>query len=271
MTTEKYKILLEKIYTSEDVGGTAKFGHMHFEQRIKAAIENKDIGIPPGAEMCDPHLDPCRTFVVAMSQDFEGSTATRMRTYKIGTVDASPVRISEAASATTAHTFFASIFIDDIDGRTTRNNPTKEAIAEAYNIWPERRIGCLVSIGMALEDPNQWNEHTEKLKFIDAVLRLTSSRLSFTPAIAECYIKCLTSCEKIHQEVAENPEKNVLYGSYFRLNVPQGISKIGLADWEKLEDIIALSEGYMKQGELLKRMQIIAKLLLNPEHTGQSF
>jgi len=75
----------------------------------------------------------------------------------------------------------------------------------------------------------------------------------------------LTSCEITHREVAENPERIILGGNYFRLNVPQGMSKIGLDEWDKLEDMIALTKSYMTHPDLSKSKQRIAKLLQNPQ------
>jgi hypothetical protein len=88
--------------------------------------------------------------------------------------------------------------------------------------------------------------------------------------VAEYCVKCLTSCEIVHRELSENPEKIILEGNYFRLNVPQGMSKIGLAEWEKLEDMIALTDSYMDHGESLRRSREIARLLLNPLSASSS-
>jgi dissimilatory sulfite reductase (desulfoviridin) alpha/beta subunit len=102
-------------------------------------------------------------------------------------------------------------------------------------------------------------------KFIESILRKTSPKLAFKVAVAEYCVKCLTSCETVHREVAENPERIILGGNYFRLNVPQGMSKIGLDEWDKLEDMIALSNSYMTHGDMLKLKQTIAKLLRKPQ------
>ena len=63
----------------------------------------------------------------------------------------------------------------------------------------------------------------------------------------------------------------ILEGNYFRLNLPQGMSKIGLAEWEKLEDMISLTDNYMDHGETLPRNRKIARLLLNPQLASSSF
>ena len=45
---------------------------------------------------------------------------------------------------------------------------------------------------------------------------------------------------------------------------PQGMSHIGLEEWERLEDIATLAEDHMRTGEMRDLKQIIARLLRNP-------
>ncbi|TMC18228.1 MAG: hypothetical protein E6J34_17645 [Chloroflexi bacterium] len=236
---------------------------------IKKVVSSSCQGLSPDAQLKDLRPDLCHTFVVSSRLRATGG-AIRMRTYDTLTEDAFPACIWQAARATSAApTFFPSILIDDDrygDGGTGWNNPTKEAIAEVHNIWPTRSIGCVISIGTGLEEALQLNDKSEELStFIDAILRKTSPKLSFQVAVAEYCVKCLTSCEITHREVADNPERIILDGNYFRLNVPQGMSKIGLDEWDKLEDMIALTKSYMTHPDLSKLKQKIAKLLQNPQ------
>ena len=92
---------------------------------------------------------------------------------------------------------------------------------------------------------------------------------AFKLGVAEYCAKCLTSCELVHHEILKNPQKHVLGDNYFRLNVTQGMSKIGLDEWEKLGEIISLTDSYMDLGEILERTQRIARLLHNPQLTSQ--
>jgi len=52
------------------------------------------------------------------------------------------------------------------------------------------------------------------------------------------------------------------------LNVPQGMSRIGLAEWDKLEDMIALTDTYMDHGEVKKTRRRIAELLQDPRRAS---
>ena len=264
---EKYKTLSKTVFTSKSKDPTATYDHQVLETQIKEVITKSRVGLPEDAFMEDDRPNSCRTFVVSTWQRATG--AVRMTSYYTATSDPFPARIWEAARATSAApTFFSPIVIEDVrygDGGTGWNNPTKEAIGEALNIWPNRPIGCLVSIGTGMEEPLQLKDTAEKLpQYITAVLKMTSPKLAHGAAVAEYCIQCLTSCELVHRELSEHPEKVALNSNYFRLNVPNGMSKIGLDEWDKLGDMIALTRSYMS-GEMLHTKQIIAKLLLHPE------
>lgn len=225
---ETYISLSQKIFTSK--GKDTEFDHNVLVSEIKTIIINRDL--PSDVKMRDDHVNLCRTFVVATFLRANG--AVRMRTYNTTTADASDIYIWQAARATSAApTLFPPISIDNIkygDGSTGWNNPTNEAIAEAHNIWPDRPIDCVVSIGTGLEDPLQLNDQSKKFEFLGTILRMTSPKILSQLAMAEYCVTCLTSCEITHRNLAENPEKRILGGNYFRLNVPQGMSRIGLAE-----------------------------------------
>lgn len=234
---------------------------------IKKVIANSINAPNENAPLEDVPTNLCRTFVVATRLRATG--AVRMRTYRTATSFPFSATIWEVAHATcAAPTFFLPITINHIkygDGGTGWNNPTKEAIAEAERIWPGRPIGCVVSLGTGLEDALQLNEESQGLSSIaKTLLRYTSPKHAFKLAVAEYCARCLTSCELVHRELSENPERNILGGNYFRLNVPQGMSNIGLAEWEKLENMISLTDSYMDHGETLAMVHKIAKLLLDP-------
>jgi len=72
----------------------------------------------------------------------------------------------------------------------------------------------------------------------------------------------------IHREVAEHCDRDILEGNYFRLNVVQGMSAIGLAEWDKLGTMIALTNRYMDNGDKRKEKRRIAELLRDPQRAS---
>jgi len=198
-----------------------------------------------------------------------------MRSFGTRDADAFPACIWQVGMATSAApTFFLPIEIGDVvygDGGTGWNNPTKEAILEARHIWPTRPIGILISIGTGLEEALQLKDKSTKLPDLaQMLLDNTSPKRAFQLAVAEYAVQCLTSCEMVHREMAEHPEHDVLEGNYFRLNVLQGMSTIGLDEWDKLKTMIALTNRYMEHGEMKERKRKIANLLRCPQHASRS-
>jgi predicted acylesterase/phospholipase RssA len=269
----KYKTLSQKVFSSTSTDPKAAFDYKILEQEIKHIVANAVIGgQSPSTQLKESQDDLCRTFVVSTSLHAGG--AVRMRSFGTREADAFPACIWQVARATSAApTYFLPIEIDDVlygDGGTGWNNPTNEAIAEAWNVWPDRPIGILVSIGTGLEEALQLKDTSQEVsKVVQSLLRNTSPGHAFKLAVAEYAVKCITSCELIHQKVAEHCDRHILEGNYFRLNVTQGMSAIGLADWDKLGTMIALTNRYMDNGDKRKEKRRIAELLRDPQRASQ--
>jgi predicted acylesterase/phospholipase RssA len=249
----------------------AMFDASRLEREIKTIVATAVVGgQSPLIQLKDPHPDLCPTFVV--STRLQASAPVRMRSYGTLDDDAFDACIWQAARATSAApTFFLPIVINDIrygDGGMGWNNPAKEAVLEAQNKWPGRPIGILVSIGTGLEDALSLDDNTNAVSGIaEALLKNTSPRHSFRLAVAKYAVRCVTSCELVHRELSQGGH-NISEGNYFRLNVPQGMSGIGLAEWDKLDAVIALTDAYMDHGEMKKSKRRIAELLQNPQRAS---
>lgn len=247
---------------------TAKFDHHILEQEIKTVVQSSRLNLDADSPFADSRNDACKTFVIATTPR-DGGSATRMRTYISRRSFPFPGLIWEAARATAAApTFFESIVIDGeifADGGVGWNNPSEEAIAEARQVWPNRRIGCFVSLGTGLEDAIQLGDKHASLA--KSLLMKGLPRQAFRIEVAEYCVECITSCERIHRRLAEDGEGYGLDGSYFRFNVPQGMSKIGLGEWEKIGDMITLAKNYMR-GDARASKETVASLLLEPRLSG---
>ena len=168
------------------------------------------------------------------------------------TDEADEVKIWEAARATSAApTFFEPILIHGIpytDGGIGWNNPTVEAIAGARQIWPKRPIGCLLSIGTGLKNAIPFSDGSGSESYSWFMNKLAPKSPYGLEIVAKYCVSALTRCEETHQHVCLNfPAHIVADQNYFRWNVPQGLSAIGVEEWKNIGDVVALTNKYMKQ------------------------
>ncbi|KAH6666894.1 acyl transferase/acyl hydrolase/lysophospholipase [Halenospora varia] len=258
-TIELYKSLAEEVFTSPSSNIDAQFDHKQLERIIKDIIIKapldaaKRFSSDEMMEDCtvDTEMGGCRTFVVAI-RTRGGNQAARLRTY--GNDEAGPFegRIWEAARATSAApTFFSPVQVADIkygDGGTGWNNPTREAMYEASVIWPNRPIGCLISLGTGEELPLQLVEveNLPRTGFMRTyVFNKVAPKQSFLVEVAKYCKDSLTSCKTVHDDVLRNQDRDGIRGRYFRFNTP-GMGNIGLEEWSRIPDMIALTETYME-------------------------
>ena len=174
------------------------------------------------------------------------------RTYSTPKYETFNCTIWEAARATSAApTFFKRIVIGElgssqsyVDGGMGCNNPIMQVLEEAELIFPGRHVACIVSIGTG-------QPQTIRLP--------TRSRLrqTFQQVLPQDVIVAMqaiaTSCEHSAREVAKRFQgtSNI----YFRFNVEQGLQNVGLEQWEKLEDVTANTENYMRVPEVDQKLE----------------
>jgi len=166
------------------------------------------------------------------------------RTYQ-GTEYQSPnCTIWEAVRATSAApTFFKRIVINGepfIDGGMGRNNPISQVLEEAELMFPHRHIACIISIGtgqaqtISIPKPNLF-QRLLPLKVVDAMRKIA------------------TDCEESAQVVARRFQHTSRF--YFRFNVEQGLQAVGLEQWERLDEVRAHTEQYIRMTEVNTRLE----------------
>ena len=257
----------------------ALFDSATLETEMLKIIKASPDGSKEDAMFEDPRVTAdtrnCRTFVLASRPEGLGKAAVRMRSYATEDNDPFQAKIWQVARATSAApTYFLPIDINGIrygDGRIGWNNPTMEAISEANSVWPGHPIACVVSVGTGLEDAIQLATES-KVASISGVLgqlfRNLTPAAAFELAVAEYCKSCVTSCERTHGQVVSNLSKFGIDGpwQYIRLNVPQGMAKIGLQEWKKFHKIAALTEDYMEDMGVRELKRQVAKRLNSPEN-----
>jgi hypothetical protein len=225
--------------------------------------------------------DPCRSFVLSIG--IGDVIPVRMRSFGIPDADPFDGCIWQAARATfAAPNYFPPIKINDVlcgGPGTYWSNPTNESIDEAHDIWPNHPIGVIVSRGTCLTEGLQLYPTLFDVPWMTAPIgspkgyRERQSQSAQAEALwLELFLKTLRRDTRFHWR-SPNTSSNVLHiarprkkvwragGEYFRLNVTQRISRLGLVDWEKEAEMIASTEQYMYGGRRVRETVRIAEVL----------
>lgn len=256
------------VFTKER-SGKYRYDHHTLERSIEKILEKGDATIDAG--LYDDREDCCKTFVVAKRHLAHESAAVLFRSYEVDGTEI-PSTILEAARATSAApTYFPPMEIDGdlyVDGGIGYNNPTEEAIREAHRIWPNRKIGCLVSIGTGLMQPisgaTRVKEQLGTLAggVLQRMMPLTAEKLS----VAEYCTQLAMSCQMIHTHVVENPsieKKPQQRPRYYRFNVTSGMAGIGIDESNKLNEISQMTDSYVRDPERKEAISDCVELLLS--------
>ncbi|KAL9042408.1 MAG: hypothetical protein Q9214_003789, partial [Letrouitia sp. 1 TL-2023] len=142
--------------------------------------------------------------------------------------------IWQACRATSAApTFFPPMQIGNppvayIDGGLGYNNPIRALMEEKSHIWPDRQVGCIVSIGTGIPVSRDFGRTIKPL----------FNKLK----------EMATDTEKVAREFEE--EMKHKHGNeqkvYFRFNVQQGLEQVGLQEWKEMERINVATRDYLK-------------------------
>src|SRR5947207_1943709 len=180
------------------------------------------------------------------SSNISASSPILFRTYSVRSENSYNCRIWEAARATSAAPiFFKRIIIDDgvskeayIDGALGCNNPIKQVLKEAQNVFgPDRHIACILSIGTGQKETVGLDQPNAFRKWIP---------VDIISVLKEIATTCNTAAEEV-----EELFKGVNH-LYFRLNVDQGMQNISLQEWKKLEEVANSTNAYLKKASVTR-------------------
>jgi predicted acylesterase/phospholipase RssA len=169
--------------------------------------------------------------------------------------------IWEAARATSAApTFFDRITITElgigqsfVDGGLGRNNPTAQVLEEANLVFGSRQVACIVSIGtgQALPPGIPPPSVFHRVVPLDVVRALRG---------------IATDCDATAEEISRRfmGTANV----YFRFNVEQGLQNVGIAQWERLDEVMAHTGAYMSMAEVDPRLTAVVQALRDKPKVG---
>ncbi|KAI4157299.1 MAG: hypothetical protein LQ342_008396 [Letrouitia transgressa] len=115
-----------------------------------------------------------------------------------------------------------------IDGGLGYNNLIRVLMEEKSHIWPDRQVGCIVSIGTGIPVSRDFGGTVKPL--FDKLREIA------------------TDTEKVAREFEE--EIKYKHGNeqkaYFRFNVQQGLEQVGLQEWKEMERINVATRDYLK-------------------------
>jgi hypothetical protein len=112
-----------------------------------------------------------------------------------------------------------------IGGPLGANNPTRELLKEASNVFgKDRRIAQIISIGSG-------SPHTLSLE-------TSTKEAGFLRLVKELAADCETVAQELHTRLY-----NVQ--AYLRLNVDRGMESVGMEDWSILGDIESHTGAYI--------------------------
>ncbi|KAG8746921.1 hypothetical protein FRC10_003092 [Ceratobasidium sp. 414] len=178
----------------------------------------------------------CKTIVCATSIHSVGDI-TLFRSYRSWRNEAPDCTIIQAVRATTARPgLFKPVEIEEnhiklpfADAGLGCNNPTALMLEEVSSIFPEREVGCVISVGtgqaQVVSIPKSrrisWNSSKDSIMALQRIA---------------------TDCEQTAQVI----EKRFLDtpNIYFRFNVEQGLQDTGMAELGRLPEIAAHARHY---------------------------
>ncbi|QRV95646.1 kinesin light chain [Ceratobasidium sp. AG-Ba] len=194
--------------------------------------------------------DKCRTMVFAMSaHNMNAGLPCIFRSYQGISNQMPDSPIWQILSATMAHPeMFKPVDIGPdylrqsfVDGGFGCNNPTAHVLAEVKAIMPSRDLSSVVCIGSGHPNTIQLPQHAVTSRFIPTHI------LSLTKNIA-------LDAEKVAHEMEVRFQSTT--GVYFRFSVDQGMQSVEVGDWEKLQQVTANAQAYLRGLKVSKSVNV---------------
>jgi hypothetical protein len=174
--------------------------------------------------------------------------ARRFRTYTVRNHATPNCKIWEAARATTAAPmFFKRIAIGEpghikeqfLDAGVGCNNPTQEVLDESRLVFgDDRPLGVLISLGTG-------QKLTPSLANSTAFQKILPTKLNEFANLMKVLVKIATDSEKVADDISRR------FGNipdiFFRFNATHGAGEITLEEWERMDEVQALTHSYLQE------------------------
>jgi predicted acylesterase/phospholipase RssA len=171
--------------------------------------------------------------------------ARLFRSYKVFDVGTyqEEMKVWQAGRATSAApTFFKRLKMGDknaeeqfLDGGLGSNNPSMKLLEEMVEIYGDRDISCIVSIGAGMANIIEYKEPGFFGKVMPTDLAV---------ALKDMVTDCEDTAKAMSKKFLKRP------GVYFRFNVEHGLENVGLEEWKELGNITEKTNAYLLDHEL---------------------
>ncbi|QRV95837.1 kinesin light chain [Ceratobasidium sp. AG-Ba] len=236
----QHYVKLAEIFSERKWIGVTTYKTTKLQDALKGMI--REVTGDEGTQMMDTSADgdKCRTMVFAMSaHNMNASLPCIFRSYHGVSNQMPDSPLWKVLSATMAHPeMFKPIEIGPdylrqtfVDGGLGCNNPTAHVLAEVNAIMPYRSLSTILCIGTGHPNTIQLPQRTTFSKL------MPSSVLALTKNIA-------LDAERVAQEmeVRFHSAEDV----YFRFSVDQGMQSVEAGEWEKLPQVAANAQAYLR-------------------------
>ncbi len=196
----------------------------------------------------------CLRFLCALKK--EDNSAVRFRAYPNSdgtTTPSANCKIWEAARATSAAPFyFPTAVVEGVkfwDGGLANNNPVLEVLAERSQLYPQRPVNCMISLGTGFSERKP-----------------TKSTLAVLGK-GKRILDNVTNVNINHERAREQLGTDGV--PYFRFNPSTAEDEIGLADYKLLDALARHTETYLDQGQIKTQIKHCAELLYHRSNTSR--
>ncbi|KAJ7484362.1 acyl transferase/acyl hydrolase/lysophospholipase [Mycena latifolia] len=260
---KSYDDLSGQVFRQSKLMGDGKYSATMLEKVIKAIIEERT-GDSESSLLDDGALGgKCRIFVCSRTaHNMNAGIPVLFRSYPSPNVSI-PCKVWEAARATSAMpTFFKHICIGPhkepfIDGGMGLNNPTECVLAEVDDIFPSKKVACLLSIGtgqpevIGMGKPTIVERNVIPVGAMEVMVGMTTD--------------CEATAERVHQRFRTQPKR------YFRFNVDHGLQKLKLDAWDRMDEVAAHTRQYMGKSEVRESLDGAVRAMLGRSEAITTF
>ncbi|CAE7094984.1 unnamed protein product [Rhizoctonia solani] len=252
----EYTRIMETAFSEKKMSGPTLYKGTKLQEALKTMVRNA-AGNEEATLIEGQASRRCKTAVFAMARhNMNASIPILFRSYDAATNPGPGCTIWQALHATMAHPeLFKGIDILDtsvsqsfIGGEVGCSNPLAHVLTEVRQLYPTRRIACIVSIGAGhartIQVPNpSWWQLVPRTR--DLVVMKDMA----------------TDSERVAEEMTIRFRGRA--GVYYRFNVDQGMQDMKDGSWERLGEVVEHTRVYLQTSRTDQKLDEAARTSVN--------